>query len=148
MSRRYEKRSTRWSKRTTASNPTASVKNIATRTYRYQSCQTHLALKTNRNETTTRVQVQAQAGDPETANTNAAGDPQAGDPGDPSDPGDPEADPKADPEAEAEPGDIAAEGHDRTVHDKERTVHAEERILRAEASHREKGRQGEDHQGA
>ena len=94
-------------------------------------------MKTNRNETTARVQVQAQAGDPETANTNAAGDPQAGDPGDP-----------GDPEAEAEPGDTAAEGHDRTVHDKERTVHAEERILHAEASHREKGRQGEDDQGA
>ena len=138
MSKRYEKKYTLLLEIPTTSNPTTSVKNIATRTYRYQSCQTHLALKTNRNETTARVQVQAQAGDPETANTNAAGDPQAGDPGDPSDPGDPEADP----EAEAEPGDIAAEGHDRTVHDKERTVHAEERILHAEASHREKGRQG------
>ena len=61
-------------------------------------------MKTNRNETAARVQVQAQAGDPETANTNEAGDPQAGDPGDPSDPGDPEADP----EAEAESGDNAA----------------------------------------
>ena len=144
MSKRYEKRSTRWSTRTTASNPTANMTNIATGTYRYQSCQTQLALKTSRNETTARVQVQAQAGDPETANTNAAGDPQAGDPGDPSDPGDPEADP----EAEAEPRDNAAEGHERTVHEKERTVHAEERILHAEASHREKGRQGEDDQGA
>ena len=51
-------------------NPATSVKNIATRTYRYQSCQTQLVL--NQNETTTI----------------------AGDPGDPSDP---EADPEADP---------------------------------------------------
>ena len=90
-------------------------------------------MKTNRNETTARVQVQAQAGDPETANTNEAGDPQAGDPGDPSDPDDPEADP------EAEPGDNAAvtqESAEAEPGDKPKPKQ------NAEASHREKGRQG------
>ena len=69
------------------------MKNIATRTYRYQSCQT-LVLKTNQNETTT---IAGDPGDPSDPEADPEADPQAGDPGDPSDPDDPEADPEADP---------------------------------------------------